>query len=358
MKWILQQTAWLLASVAFLYVVILGVTLVVVPMHHQEGGLETRRAPKTLYMTEPKYFFLNRTALRADVDRVILLGASNMMTGFHLDELQPLVPGLRVDNLAVSGSNVTEMRQAHELIRAVQPPAAVAHTTYVLGIWYGVFVPDALKWHTPDRNAGETDLDIERYRYGFYRRGADGPVQLLPAEDLEWGLVFVHPYLAIDKLVRDVTDQLRSRFLKIKPARTDEQRNAVVLTAEERAQYLAFWIDQFGGIPTVPREQFEVLTALVDDILDAGGTVLVADLPIPSWLAQQSPLNRSYNALKSDWLAQMTGRKGFAFVEMQNAFADDQFVDEVHPKPRITKEWSRLLAAAINDQTAKAVSNP
>ena len=46
MKWILKQTAWLLASVAVLYVVILGVTLVVVPMHDQKGGLETRRAPR------------------------------------------------------------------------------------------------------------------------------------------------------------------------------------------------------------------------------------------------------------------------------------------------------------------------
>jgi hypothetical protein len=72
MKWILKQTAWLLASIAFLYAVILGVTLVLVPMPHQEGGLETRRAPRTLYMTEPKYFFLNRTALKTDTDRLIL----------------------------------------------------------------------------------------------------------------------------------------------------------------------------------------------------------------------------------------------------------------------------------------------
>ena len=73
MKWILKQTAWLLASIAVLYVIILGVSLVVVPMHDQKGGLETRRAPRTLYMTEPKYFFLARTALRSEADRLILL---------------------------------------------------------------------------------------------------------------------------------------------------------------------------------------------------------------------------------------------------------------------------------------------
>jgi len=358
MKWILKQTAWLLASVAFLYVVLLGVTLVLVPMHHQSGGLETRRASGTLYMTEPKYFFLARNELRSEADRLILLGASNTMSGFRLNELQPLLTKLQANNLAVSGSNITEMRQAYELIRAVQSPQSAKRTTYVLGIWNGVFVPDALKWSTPDRHAGETDLDIERFRYGFYRRTSDGPVQVLPTGDLELGLVLIHPYLALDKLARDLTDDLRANLLKGKPAKTDAERNATVIGPEQQARYLAFWKDQFGGAPTVPMEQFEVLTALVDDILGDGGAVVVADLPVPSWLAKQSSLNKSYNALKTDWLAQMSGRKGFSFVEMQDAFADDEFVDEVHPKPRTTKEWSRLLAAAINDQTAKAVSNP
>jgi hypothetical protein len=54
----------------------------------------------------------------------------------------------------------------------------------------------------------------------------------------------------------------------------------------------------------------------------------------------------------------MTDRQGFSFVEMQNAFADEEFVDEVHPKPRITKEWSRLLASSVSDETKKAGSNP
>jgi hypothetical protein len=352
MKWILKQTVRLIASVVCLYVVVLGVTLLLVPMHHQEGGLETGSAPRTLYMTEPKYFFLNRGALNSDADRLVLLGASNTMSGFRLKELQPLVPKLQANNMAVSGSNITEMREAYELIRAVQSPSAGKRTTYMLGIWYGVFVPDALKWNTPDRNAGETDLDIERYRYGFYRRGAKGPVQLLPTEYLDLGLVLIHPYLTIDKLARDVTDGLRARFLKMKPATTDEERNAIVLSPEDRARYLSFWNAQFGGSPDIPSEQFDVLTALVDDILKDGGTVVVADLPIPPWLAQESPLNRSYNSLKAAWLARMANQKGFSFLEMQNAFGDDEFVDEVHPKPRITEAWSRLLATAVNDATA------
>ncbi|MDQ7250218.1 hypothetical protein [Dongia sedimenti] len=353
MKWILKQTAWLLASLAVLYIVILGVSLLLVPMHHQEGGLETRQASKTLYMTEPKYFFLNRASLRTDADRLILLGASNTLGGFRLDELQPLVPNLQVNNLSISGANITEMRQAYDMIRAVQSPDGKKRSTYVIGVWYGLFVPDSLKWNTPDRHAGDTDLDIERFRYGFYRRGADGPVQILPIEDLEFGLLLIHPYLTFDKLVRDVTVGLRARLLKGKPALTDHERNQTVIPPEQQAKYIAFWEAQFGGATAVPKEQFEVLTALVDDILDDGGTVVVADLPLPTWLAGTA-LNQSYNALKTDWLKAMASRKGFSFVEMQSTFGDDEFVDEVHPKPRITKEWSHVLATSISNETAKA----
>ena len=111
-----------------------------------------------------------------------------------------------------------------------------------------------------------------------------------------------------------------------------------------------------GGQPLDPARTYRVCTN--DYILDGGGNVIVADLPIPSWLARQSPLNASYNAQKAEWLKQMAGRKRLTFVEMQSAFADDEFVDEVHPKPRITKEWSRLLAAAVSQETAKAGTAP
>ena len=48
----------------------------------------------------------------------------------------------------------------------------------------------------------------------------------------------------------------------------------------------------------------------------------------------------------------------FSFVEMQSAFSDDEFVDEVHPKPRITPEWSRLLASSISEKATQMGVNP
>jgi len=354
MKAILKQAAGLVAGIAAIYGLLLVISLVLFPMHRQSGGLDSSLAGATLFETEPKYVFLNRASLRDDKERLILLGASNVVTGFHVSELQPLLPDLEVDNLGISGANLTEMRQAYDLIRAAQSPSGPKHTTYAIGIWYGVFQPDGLKWNTPDRHGGETDLDIERYRYGFFRRSAAGPVQVLPTEDLELGLVLIHPYLTIDRLARDATDLFRAKFLKMKPEKTVAERNASVVTPEKQAQLFAYWHDQFQGATAVPPEQFAVLSNMVTRMLADGNRVVVVDLPLPSWHSQHSALNDSYKQLRDGWLQQMNGKQDFAYLDLQDAFPDDEFVDEVHPKPRTTAEWSKRLAAAVADEIAKA----
>ena len=348
MKAILKKAAWLIGGVGCIYAVLLVVSLVLFPMDRQAEGLDTAISGQTIYMTEPKYLFLNRSALRADEDRLILLGASNVVSGFRPRELQPLLPDVVVNNLGVSGSNITELRQAFELIRAVQAPTAPERTTYVIGIWYGMFVPDALKWHTADRHGGETDLDIERYRYGFFRRSADGPIQVLPSDYLELGSALVRPFLMVDRLARNATDTLRASFLKNQPKRTEEQRNAARVKPEDQARFLAFWKAQFGEATTVPDEQFTVLSELVTEMLDSGSKVVVVDLPLPSWHADQAPLNASYLALISATLRQFSGRPGFSYLNMQSDFPDDEFVDEAHPKPRARPQWARKLAEFLN----------
>lgn len=355
MKAILKKVAWLIAGVAAIYGVLLVASLVLLPLDREAGGLDTARSADSIYMTEPKYLFLNRSALRTDEERLILLGASNVVFGFRPSDLQPLLPGTSVNNLGVSGSNITEIRQAFELIRAVQPPAASKRTTYVIGIWYGMFVPDALKWNTPDRHAGDTDLDIERYRYGFFRRSAAGPVQVLPTKDLELGLVLVRPYLMVDRLVRDATDTFRMSFLKKKSTRTEAERNAARTTPEDQARFIAFWKAQFGGADTVPDEQFTVLSDLVNEMLDSGSKVVIVDLPLPAWHAAGAPLNRSYLALESAWLRQFSGKPGFSYLDMQDAFPGDEFIDEAHPKPRARPLWAEKLAEFLG---GSALSGP
>jgi len=345
MKPLLVQLARLGGAVLALYAALLVITLVAVPLARGDAGpLDASRAASSLYLTEPKYVFMERGRLNTPTDKVLVLGASNSLVGFKQAELQRLLPDREVHNISVGGSNITQLGQIVELVREVQTPAARRHDTYVLGLWYGVFASDQARWYTPDRHAGDTDIDIERYRYGFFRRGESGAVPLLPPRFLSSGAALIHPYLVADQLARDVTQSLRER-LSGKPHKlTDQERNARVVSDAERQQYLAFWRNYMGSVDSLSDAPFARLRRTVDAIRADGGKVVLVDMPIPRWHAQGSTLHADYERRMAQLLPELEALDGVAVLRLSGD-DDDDFSDEVHPKPRVTPRWAEELAA-------------
>jgi hypothetical protein len=347
---VLRQIALLALSVAGLYAIVLMATLVLVP-RQQTGieGLDTARASNSLYLTEPKYVFLGRSALNTTTDKVIMVGASNVVVGFKQAQVQKLVPSAQVNNLGVGGSNITQIRQIVDLVQEVQTPEAREHNTFVIGIWYGLFADDAVRWNTDDRHAGDTDIDIERYRYGFFRRSDRGPVALLPARYLDVGTTLIHPYLVLDSWARDVTSGLRQHLSGHDKVITDEQRNATILSEAEKQHYLDFWADYMGHKP-LSGQQFGVLQTLVNTVVANGGHVILVDLPLPAWHARRSPYFAEYQQQKQALFASLAHEPQVSMVEMRGENSDENFSDEVHPKPRVAVAWAQQLASALNAQ--------
>jgi hypothetical protein len=349
---VLKQIALLVLSVAGLYAIVLMATLALVP-RQQTGveGLDTARASNSLYLTEPKYVFLGRSALNTTADKVIMVGASNVVVGFKQPQVQKLVPSAQVNNLGVGGSNITQVRQIVDLVQEVQTPEAREHNTFVIGIWYGLFADDTVRWNTADRHAGDTDIDIERYRYGFFRRSHSGPVALLPARYLNVGTTLIHPYLVLDSWARDATSSLRQRLSGHDKVITDEQRNATILSEAEKQHYLDFWADYMGHKP-LSSQQFGVLQTLVNTVVANGGHVILVDLPLPAWHAQRSPYFAEYQQKKQALFASLAHEPQVGMVEMRGENSDENFSDEVHPKPRVAVAWAQQLASALNAQRA------
>ncbi|MDF3064453.1 MAG: hypothetical protein K0R38_54 [Polyangiaceae bacterium] len=346
MKPIVVQLARLFAALAVLYGVLLALSLVFRPSERGHARLDSSRAAESLYLTEPKYVFFSRSRLNTEQDKILVLGASNALVGFKQRELQAALPEREVHNVSVSGSNITQMRQVVELVQEVQTPAAREHNTFVLGLWYGVFASNRARWETPDRHAGDTDIDLERYRYGFYRRGEHGAEPLLPPSLLDTGGHLVHPYLALDALTRDATRSLRER-LSGKPRKlTDAERNERLVGASEQAGYLAFWRKYMGNVERLEDAPFQILEKTVDDIVRAGGQVVLVDMPIPSWHAAGSPLYADYSRRMETLLPELAARERVRVVRIAGSDNGD-FSDEVHPKPRVTALWSETLASAL-----------
>lgn len=348
MKLILIQIAQLLTALLALYGVLLAISLMLVPRVELGQRLDAARASSSLFLTEPKYVFMARSRLNTSTDKVLLLGASNMLAGFKQAQMQALLPEVEVHNLSVGGSNITQVSQIVDLVREVQTPEARRHTTYVIGLWYGLFADDKARWYTPDRHAGDTDIDIERYRYGFYRRTATGAVPLLPPQYLDAGVLLIHPYLVLDRTARDLTQSLRN-FIEVKsPPLSDDQRDAVVLRDAQKRKYLAFWREYMGSTKTLDDAPFQVLAQMIDRILAEGGRVVLVDMPIPQWHTQGSALAADYRQRVDAILAGLQMRTGVSVLKMGDAGANDDFSDDVHPKPRVTRRWAQRLAVVLN----------
>jgi len=346
MKLILKQMTLLIGAMLALYGVALALSLLLVPRAQIGQRLDAGLATQSLYMTEPKYVFLARGQLNNTHDKLLLVGASNMQAGFRQAQMQAQLPQAEVHNLAVGGSNITQVGQIIDLVREVQSPEARRHNTFVIGLWYGLFADDKARWYTDDRHAGDTDIDIERYRYGFYRRTAQGPAPVLPPEHLEWGVVLIHPYLVLDRTARDLTRSLRS-YIAAKPkVITDEQRNATVLSEADKKKYLAFWHTYMGAAQTLGDAPFLVLERAVEQILADGGRVVLVDMPIPAWHAKGAALQADYRRRITPLLDRLQARPGVTVVPAFDS-DDDDFSDEVHPKPRVTNLWAQRLASAV-----------
>ena len=147
MKAIARQFAITTAFVALIYGALIAVALWLVPPPAGDRGLDSPAAPESVFMTQPKYVFLNRgdLARTGERDSVILIGSSNVARGFARPDLQALLPGAIVHNLAVSGANNTEIDQVVELIQEVQDERARKRSVFVLGIWYGMFAEDRVR---------------------------------------------------------------------------------------------------------------------------------------------------------------------------------------------------------------------
>jgi hypothetical protein len=347
MRAILKQVLYLSIALVGMYAVLLALSYALVPTMSGRAGLDSGLAADSIFTTEPKYVFLNRAAVKPDASRIIFVGASNTVVGFKQREVQQLVPSSEVDNLSVGGSNMTQVAQIVELVQDLQEFAARRRTTFVIGMWYGMFVQDGVRWATPDRHQGDTDIDIERYRYGFYRRSDTGPQPILPASELSLGVMLIHPYLVFDELSRRASKGLRERLSGKPPHRTDAERNASIVSEADKVLALDYWREQMHSDGQISEEQFLVLRNLIARILAQGSKAVLVDLPIPRWHAERSPFYAAYLSRKKTLLSVLQGKQGFTYLEMADQNDDLDFSDEVHPKPRVTPLWARQVAALL-----------
>ncbi|MBR1171002.1 hypothetical protein [Bradyrhizobium liaoningense] len=347
MKYILRQTALTSASFAFLYLLIGGLSFLVFPDPSQGGFRDFQVAERTLFMTVPKYVFLGRSVLDTLESKVLIVGASNTAVGFIQKDIQPRLTCARVSNLAMGGANISEVAQIIDLVRETQSSPNPAPNTFVVGIWYGMFADSDIRFSDPDRNRGDTDLDIEKYRYGFYRRTANGPVAVLPPKWLDAGVLAIRPLLLVEKAAREARAGVNLLLTGRRSAqRTEAEREVAAMSEQEKRKALDYWQVNMGkGISEM---QFNLLGSTIASLLDSGEQVVLVDLPIPAWHRDASPYQPAYVQKFQELSERFNSRSNFVSMSMSDLDGDLDYSDEVHAKRHLADVWSDRLAALLS----------
>jgi hypothetical protein len=349
LKYILRQTALTLLSFAFLYILLGSASFIVFPDPSSDGPRDFQAAERTLYMTVPKYVVLGRSVLDNPDRKIILVGASNTGVGFKQKLIQASLSCANVSNLAMGGANISELGQVIDLVHEVQSDRDRTLNTFVIGLWFGMFVDSDAKYADADRNRGETDVDIERYRYGFYRRTADGPVPVLPPKWLDAGVIALRPFLLFEKLARQVRAGLNLVLTgRTTAQRTDDERESVVMSEKEKQKALEYWTESMGRRSEISRAQVELLKEIVERLLNAGEKVVLVDLPIPAWHRDASPYQRSYREALTGLVQRFDNQPNFTSLSMDDLDNNLDYSDEVHAKRHLAEVWSTRLATALD----------
>ena len=293
--------------------------------------------------------FLGRSVLDNPDRKVILVGASNTGVGFGQGLIQSNLNCAKVSNLAMGGANISEVGQVIDLVHEVQSNQDRRLNTFIIGVWFGMFVDSDVKYADVDRNRGETDIDIERYRYGFYRRTPDGPVAVLPARWLDAGVMVIRPFLLLEKLARQARAGVNFVLTgRTTAQRTDDERESVVMSEAEKQKALEYWKDSMGRKSEISRAQVELLKAIIERQLSAGEKVVLVDLPIPAWHRDASPYQRGYREALNGLLQRFGNKSNFTSLSMDDLDGNLDYSDEVHAKRHLAEVWSTRLATVLN----------
>jgi hypothetical protein len=300
----------------------------------------------------------NRRPLVWNGPQVILIGSSNFQH-YPANAIASEIPGISASNMAVEGSNFTDFELVVNLAYEVLPASSADRHTFVFGLWYGDFFAED--------GVGHEALKSELSRYGLYRKVEDYratlkiPESTLPvvAATLRPLIITQRAWETVSTISTSVTEYIlgKSHPPAIDLAGLDLSAN--LGEAEKREL-----IDRRSAIGTrVCDEVLAKLMPIAQRISQAGDRLVLVDLPLPRWHAEEVPAAVDYSRRKQPYFAAVLRLPGVYYLDMGRSAADDDFYDSVHLRPKACIGLAHQLARAVADlptasETAVRPSRP
>jgi hypothetical protein len=300
---------------------------------------------------------------------IFILGASGAQEAYRPTEWATLLPGHDTHNLAIGGSNITQLDQALDHVIKSTPPEVLARSTLVVGVLYAVFVDDATRWSraiTPEeaeaRLPGVTDLERASRPCEILCSARSLGFQAAPPGAIS---AVKDGYRLLKRLARPITARAREagdllseaerQFVAprlVRPAsRAGPAGAEQPPEAKQRSdvEWLAWYM---GGKLTLEKEQFATLSRMLLKARSARLQVFLVDMPLPSWHRNATPY---YDQARAELRAMLAdpALDFVVFFDHGGSFADTSFRDMAHPNPNATRSWSVPLIAELQRDAPK-----
>jgi len=309
--------------------------------------------------TESQYLIFNRHRLVSPADRLFVIGASNAREALQPGLLGSKIRGYQVNDIALGGANITEVRQTVHLVYQSLAKAR-CHNMFVLGITYLQFEDNKTRW------GGATDLAVEMTRFDLFR--ATGGEDFSPSFPSELSLVvsyalrpviiepYVEKWIARHLFPTELVQRLRLLLGSKKTGGDDARRvalqefllkqtnfDALTIDAGTRAELLREQKVDSKNATSLPAEQFVEIGRLATEIERHGDVLVLVDFPLPRWhLAGIRALDRSYKAQLGSVLKRFAELgHGPYYLDLRALDDPNNFYDSTHLRPRM---WSIICA--------------
>jgi hypothetical protein len=315
--------------------------------HSSNGLIDT--ADSSIYGTEPKYLIIRLKQGMNRIPKMLLIGASNIQAGLRPNELQTYFPTFEIHNLAIGSSNVTQIKQIVDLVQEAIPNDVPV--VFVLGIWYGLFIDNELKW-----KGKPTSIETEMLRFGLYEKSEMGLQPTLSIRQANSVIHFLHPFILISKTFLEFKTWLfnfQEKLIKIFLKQEFSisvfiSKEKVVFDEQAQQDALTGWKQYFNSSSsTLFHEQFEVLVELSKIFKQSHNRLIIVDLPIPTWHMEGSEQFKKYQQVKINYLKDICNLEQVKYVNLQHMSNNDAFYDSTHPLPSVSKLWSQQFYEKI-----------
>jgi hypothetical protein len=289
-----------------------------------------------------------------DGAQLIVVGSSDAMLGFRPDEVEALMPGVRVHSLATGSLRMDEIRQLVQLAWSVMPVEQRPRTRFVATLVFPSFPgPRSPYVRREDgvaqriRGSGEfreTDGVFEPRWTGSLLAAATAvrrPLALVDAwaDDLSadtFGMQqFVSAALAGGTPDVHLVWRTRPREQLLFP-RAD--------TAEGRAVNVQFFRGVMGD-ETLGDAQFDELRRLCAWARVHGARLTLVGMPVPGWLRSALPYDAEYRARLAPIVDGLSADAPVGYVDLHDA--DLPMWDATHPVPGTSRVWASALVERL-----------